>query len=97
MNKELPDTIADNISSIGDVEVVDNAPDLVHVFGKWSGTTATTMKRLHAQRYSRCFHISEWIGRCSPSTFPHACPNSISLLRTSRSRTYKEIVTQSIC
>lgn len=44
LNKELPDTIADNISSIGDVEVVDNAPDLVHVFGKWSGTTATTMK-----------------------------------------------------
>lgn len=44
LNKELPDTIADNISSIGDVKVVDNAPDLVHVFGKWSGTTATTMK-----------------------------------------------------
>lgn len=44
LNKELPGTIADNISSIGDVEVVDNAPDLVHVFGKWSGTTATTIK-----------------------------------------------------
>ena len=34
LNKELLDTIADNISSIGDVEVVDNAPDLVHVW-KW--------------------------------------------------------------
>ena len=44
LNKDLLSTISENISAFGDVEVVDTAPDLVHICGKWSSASATTIK-----------------------------------------------------
>lgn len=44
LNKELLSTIAEGISRFSDVEVVDNAPDLVHICGKWSSMVASSIK-----------------------------------------------------
>lgn len=44
LNKDLLSTISESISAFGDVEVVDTAPDLVHICGKWSSASATTIK-----------------------------------------------------
>lgn len=45
LNKDLLGTISEGISAFGDVEVVDTAPDLVHICGKWSSASATTIKQ----------------------------------------------------
>lgn len=44
LNKELLSTIAEGITHFGDIEVVDNAPDLVHICGKWSSMVASSIK-----------------------------------------------------
>ena len=44
LNKYLLSTISESISAFGDVEVVDTAPDLVHICGKWSSASVTTIK-----------------------------------------------------
>lgn len=44
LNKDLLSTIAKGISHVNDVEVVDNAPDLVHICGKWSSVVASSIK-----------------------------------------------------
>lgn len=44
LNKDLLSTISESINAFGDVEVVDTTPDLVHICGKWSSASATTIK-----------------------------------------------------
>lgn len=43
LNTDLLSTLANSINAFGDMEVVDTAPDMLHIFGKWSAISANTI------------------------------------------------------
>ena len=43
LNTDLLSTLAESINAFGDMEVVDTSPDMLHLFGRWSAASASTI------------------------------------------------------